>query len=98
MGHIWVLYGQKSLYGAHVGLEWDKCPDSSHMGPTYTCLLGIMSFYRTDLTINAEILVHVHCDSTSICICFNKIGLFTKLNASINRPVNNGDTYNNVLK
>ena len=40
MGHIWVLYGQKSLYGAHVGLEWDKCPDSAHMGPTYTCLLG----------------------------------------------------------
>ena len=40
MGHIWVLYGQKSLYGAHVGLEWDKCPDSAHMGPTYTCLPG----------------------------------------------------------
>ena len=40
MGHIWVLYGQKSLYGAHVGLEWDKCPVSAHMGPTYTCLLG----------------------------------------------------------
>ena len=40
MGHIWVLYGQKSLYGAHVGLEWDKCPDSAYMGPTYTCLLG----------------------------------------------------------
>ena len=40
MGHIWVLYGQKSLYGAHVGLEWDKCPDYAHMGPTYTCLLG----------------------------------------------------------
>ena len=41
MGHIWVLYGQKSPYGAHVGLEWDKCPDSAHMGPTYTCLLGL---------------------------------------------------------
>ena len=40
MGRIWILYGQKSLYGAHVGLEWDKCPDSAHMGPTYTCLLG----------------------------------------------------------
>ena len=43
MGHIWVLYGQKSLYGAHVGIEWDKCPDSAHMGPTYTCLLGTFS-------------------------------------------------------
>ena len=32
--------GKKSLYGAHVGLEWDKCPDSAYMGPTYTCLLG----------------------------------------------------------
>ena len=40
MGHKWVLYGQKSLYGAHVGIEWDKCPDSAHMGPTYACLLG----------------------------------------------------------
>ena len=40
MGPIWVLYGQKSLYGAHVGTEWDKCPDSAHMGPIYTCLLG----------------------------------------------------------
>ena len=36
MGLIWA----KSLYGAHVGLEWDKCPDSAHMRPTYTCLLG----------------------------------------------------------
>ena len=44
MGHIWVLYGQKSLYGAHVGLEWDKCPDSAHMGLTYICLLGCCPF------------------------------------------------------
>ena len=36
------LIWAKSLYGAHVGLEWDKCPDSAHMGPTYTCLLGHM--------------------------------------------------------
>ena len=52
--------------------------------------------------MNAEVLVHVHCDSTSICICFNKISffsrLFTKLDAAINRPVNNDVTYNNVLK
>ena len=40
MGPIWVLYGQKSLYGAHVRPEWDKCPDSANMGPIYTCLLG----------------------------------------------------------
>ena len=41
---IWDLYrsymGKKSLYGAHAGPEWDKCPDSAHMGPIYTCLLG----------------------------------------------------------
>ena len=41
---IWDLYGsymgKKSLYGAHVGPEWDKCPDSAHMGHIYTCLLG----------------------------------------------------------
>ena len=43
MGHISVLYGQKRLYGAHVGLEWDKCQDSAHMGLTYTCLLGNIS-------------------------------------------------------
>ena len=36
MGLIWA----KSLYRAHVGPEWDKCPDSAHMGPIYTCLLG----------------------------------------------------------
>ena len=40
MGPIQVLYWQKSLYGAHAGPEWDKCPDSAHMGPIYTCLLG----------------------------------------------------------
>ena len=33
---------QKSLYGAHVGPEWNKCPDSAHIGPTYTCLLGCL--------------------------------------------------------
>ena len=41
--------------------------------------VSILSFYRTDLTINAEILVHVHCDSTCICICFNKISFFPVL-------------------
>ena len=51
MGHIWVLYGQKSLYGAHVGLEWDKCPDSAHMGPTYTCLLGWLYLLMTPALI-----------------------------------------------
>ena len=40
MGPIWVLYGQKSLYGAYVRPEWDKLQDSAHMGPIYTCLLG----------------------------------------------------------
>ena len=40
MGPICVLYGQNSLYGAHVGSEWGKCPDSAHIGPLYTCLLG----------------------------------------------------------
>ena len=28
MGPVWVLYEQKRLYGAHVGPEWAKCPDS----------------------------------------------------------------------
>ena len=41
---LWDLYGsfmcKKSLYGAPVRPEWDKCPDSAHMGPIYTCLLG----------------------------------------------------------
>ena len=41
---MWDLYGsymgKQSLYGAHVGPEWDKCPDSAHMGHIYTCLLG----------------------------------------------------------
>ena len=40
MGPIWVLYGQKSLYRARVGPEWDEFPDSVPMGPIYTCLLG----------------------------------------------------------
>ena len=40
MGPIWVLYGQESLYGAPVRPECDKCPDSAHMGPIYTCLQG----------------------------------------------------------
>ena len=39
MGPIRVLYGQKSLYGAQVGPKWDKCPESAHMVPIYTCLL-----------------------------------------------------------
>ena len=43
---IWDLYGsymgKTSLYGAHVRPEWDKCPDSAHMGHIYTCLLGIV--------------------------------------------------------
>ena len=43
MGLIWA----KSLYGAHVGLEWDKCPDSAYMGPTYTCLLGIVGLHKS---------------------------------------------------
>ena len=62
--------------------------------------VSILSFYRTDLTINVEILVHVHCNSTSICICFNKIScfFFFVCDASINRPVNNDVTYNNVLE
>ena len=44
---IWDLYrsymGKKGLYGAHAEPEWDKCPDSAHMGPIYTCLLGCFS-------------------------------------------------------
>ena len=44
MGPIWDLYGQKSLYGAHVGPEWDKWPESTHMVPIYTCLL--VEFYQ----------------------------------------------------
>ena len=44
MGPIRVLYGQKSLYGAHVGPKWDKCPESAHMVPIYTCLQ--IEFYQ----------------------------------------------------
>ena len=44
MGPIWVLYGQKSLYGAHVGPEWDKWLESAHMIPIYTRLL--VEFYQ----------------------------------------------------
>ena len=46
MGPIWVLYGQKCLYGANVGPEWDKCKDSAHIGPIYTCLLGYLMVQR----------------------------------------------------
>ena len=38
MGHM----GKKTQYGTHVGPEWDKCPDPAHMGPIYTCLLGLL--------------------------------------------------------
>ena len=34
-GLIWA----KNLYGAQVGPKWDKCPESAHMVPIYTCLL-----------------------------------------------------------
>ena len=47
MGPIRVLYGQKSLYGAQVGPKWDKCPDSAHMVPIYTCLLVKVYQYGT---------------------------------------------------
>ena len=46
---------QKSLYGAHAGPEWDKCPDSAHMGPIYTCLLGSWHVYiQTKLICNQQ--------------------------------------------
>ena len=35
------LIGAKCLYRALVGPKWNKWPDSIHMGPKYTCLLGI---------------------------------------------------------
>ena len=47
MGPIRVLYGQKSLYGAQVGLKWDKCPESAHMVPIYACLLVKVYQYGT---------------------------------------------------
>ena len=47
MGPIRVLYGQKSLYGAQVGPKWDKCPESAHMVPIYTCLLVKVYQYGT---------------------------------------------------
>ena len=53
MGPIWVLYGQKSLSGAHVGPKWDKCPDSAHMGPIYTCLLdSTQAVIQTHKSVN----------------------------------------------
>ena len=42
--------GKKSLYGAQVGPKWDKCPESAHMVPIYTCLLvslPIWDLYRS---------------------------------------------------
>ena len=45
MGPIWVLYGQKKPIWGHVGPEWDKCPDSAHMGHIYICLLGCWHFH-----------------------------------------------------
>ena len=45
--YIRVLYGQKSLYGAQVGPKWDKCPESVHMVPIYTCLLVKVYQYGT---------------------------------------------------
>ena len=47
MGPIRVLYGQKSLYEAQVGPKWDKCPESAHMVPIYTCLLVKVYQYGT---------------------------------------------------
>ena len=51
MGPIRVLYGQKSLYGAKVGPKWDKCPESAHMVPIYTCLLVKVYQYGTYIYI-----------------------------------------------
>ena len=47
MGPIRVLYGQKSLYAAQVGPKWDKCLESAHMVPIYTCLLVKVYQYGT---------------------------------------------------
>ena len=47
MGPVWVLYGQKCLYRAHLGPYWDKCPESVHMVPKYTCLLAELYQYGT---------------------------------------------------
>ena len=75
MGHIWVLYGQKSLYGAHVGLEWEKCPDSAHMGPLYTCLLGsykktVYTQRRFDVDVTATSKRHCLLESVYIILNF----------------------------
>ena len=40
---IWDLYRSymgKKAYMGPMQDPWDKCPDSAHMGPIYTCLLG----------------------------------------------------------
>ena len=36
----WSYISKKSLYGAHVGPEWAKCPNSARMCPKYTYLLS----------------------------------------------------------
>ena len=47
---IWDLYGsymgKKAYMGPmYVGPKWDKCPDSVHIGPIYTCLLSNKQCY-----------------------------------------------------
>ena len=59
---IWDLYGsymgKQSLYRAHVGPEWDKCPDSAHMGHIYTCLLGQLLFRRNRSALVHDLLIN----------------------------------------
>ena len=71
MGHIWVLYGQKSLYGAHVGHEWDKFPDSAYMGPTYTCLLenALRRKYNEEGKRNYNRCSAIEQPTTQHCMC-----------------------------
>ena len=45
--------GKKSLYGAHAGPEWDKCPDSAHMGPIYTFAGLTFNLSRSSLLLYA---------------------------------------------
>ena len=47
------------------------------LGKAAVCDCGTpWTFFLPFFNYTTEILVHVHCDSTSICTCFNKISFF----------------------
>ena len=57
-GPMWVPHGLKFLYGTHMGPIWASCPDSAHMGPTCSCLLGCRVSFHS-MTLDSR--VHAGC-------------------------------------